>query len=104
MPVLLSKAEIRKIEGREIILRRLGAADELEASVLLQQNLRGTELAVVIVAHGEAVSAGVVDGDDVADLDLRQASLDGKFVVVLAQAAGDVVDVIAGVRPPCPAP
>ena len=40
------------------------------------------------------MSAGVVDGDDVADLDLRQASLDGKFVVVFAQTAGDVVDVI----------
>ena len=51
MPVLLSKAEIRKIEGREIILRRLGAADELEAPVLLQQNLRGTELAVVVITH-----------------------------------------------------
>ena len=51
MTVLFSKVKIRKIEGREIVLRRLGAADELEAAVLFQQNLRGTELAIIIVAH-----------------------------------------------------
>ena len=51
MTVLFSKVKIRKIEGREIVLRRLGAADELEAAVLFQQNLRGMELAIIIVAH-----------------------------------------------------
>ena len=94
MTVLFSKVKIREIEGREIVLRRLGAADELEAAVLFQQNLRGTELAIIIVAHGEAVSTGVVDGYNVADLDFRQTPLNGEFVVVFAQTAGDVIDVI----------
>ena len=60
----------------------------------MQQHLGGAELAVVVVAHGEAVGAGVVDADDVADLDGGQAPVDGKLVIVFAQAAGHIVDVI----------
>ena len=42
---------IAEIKGREIIPRRLGAADQLRRAVLAQQHLGGTQLAVVIVAH-----------------------------------------------------
>ena len=95
MTVLFSKVKIRKIEGREIVLRRLGAADELEAAVLFQQNLRGTELAIIIVAHGEAVSTGVVDINDIPDLDLGQHAVDGKLIVILAQTAHNIIYMIA---------
>ena len=60
----------------------------------MQEDLGRSQLAVVVVAHGEAVGTGVVDADDVADLDGRQAAVDGELVVVLAEAAGDVVDVV----------
>ena len=39
---------------------------------------------------------GVVDVDDIADFDFRQHTVDSKLVVVLAQAAGDVVLVVTG--------
>ena len=86
--------ERREIESGEIVGGGFGTADHLEGAVGLQKDLGGAELAVVVVAHGEAVGAGVVDGYDVANLDLRQAALNGELVVVLSQAAGDVVDVI----------
>ncbi len=38
--------------------------------------------------------AGVVDDDAVADVDFRQFTVDGEFVVVFAERAGDVVDVV----------
>ena len=50
-----------EIEGGEIISGSLSTADQLEGAVLLQQDLSGAELAVVVVAHGEAVGTGVVD-------------------------------------------
>ena len=40
------------------------------------------------------MSASVVDGYNVADLDFRQAPLDGEFVVVFAQTAGDIIPFI----------
>ena len=85
---LFGECELRTVESGEIILNRLRPADQLEASVLLEEHLGGAELAVVVVAHGETVSAGVVDAQDVPDFDFRQAALDGELVVVLAQAAG----------------
>ena len=85
-----------KIEGREIILRRLGAADELCSAVLAEENLRRAELAVVVVAHREAVRAGIVQDDEVAHIDFREHPVNREFVVVLAQAARHVVLVVAG--------
>ena len=44
-----------------------------------------------------AVGAGVVDDEDVTDVDFRQFAVNGKFVVVLAEGAGHIVDVVAEV-------
>ena len=43
-----------------------------------------------------AVGPGVVDDQQIADVDLGQHSVHGELVVVLAQGAGDVVLVVAG--------
>ena len=43
-----------------------------------------------------AVGPGVVDDQQIADVDLGQHPVHGELVVVLAQGAGDVVLVVAG--------
>mgnify|MGYP000638807370 CR=1 FL=1 len=86
-------AEIKRCK---VVLRRLGAADELVGAVLLQQDLGTAQFAVVVVAHREAVCAGVMDVDNVADVDFRQHTVNGELVIVLTQTAGDVVLVVAG--------
>ena len=43
-----------------------------------------------------AVGAGVVEDEQVAGDDLGEGALDGELVVVLAERAGDVVDVVGG--------
>src|SRR5699024_7783427 len=72
------------IEGGEVVRRGLGAADELVRAALHQQHLGAAQFAVVVVAHGEAVGAGVVDDHHVADLDLGQGAVHSELVVVLA--------------------
>ena len=65
-------------------------------AVLLQQDLGTAQLAVVVVAHREAMCTGVVDINDIPDLDLGQHAVDGKLIIVLAQAAGHIVLMVAG--------
>ena len=65
-------------------------------AVLAQQHFGAAQLAVVVVAHGRAVGTGIVDVEHVPDVDLGQHPVDGKLVVVLAQAAHHVVHVVAG--------
>ena len=74
----------------------LGAADEAVRAVLAEQDLGAAELAVVVVAHGGALGTGVVDVDQVTDVDLGQHPVNGELVVVLAQAADHIVLVVAG--------
>ena len=88
----------RIFQRGEVVVKRLGAADELDAAVLAEQELGAPELAVVVEAHRTAVRAGVMDDDEVADVDFRQHTVDGEFVVVLAERARDVVFVVAGRR------
>ena len=52
--------------GGKVILRGLGPADEPDAAVRLEEQLGGAQLAVVVVAHGKAVGASVVDDQQVA--------------------------------------
>ena len=82
------------VEGGEVVAQGFGAADEFDAAVFSQKQLRASELAVVVESHGVAVCARVVDDDAVADVDLGQLAVDGEFVVVLAERAGDVVDMV----------
>ena len=60
------------------------------------QSRTSAQLAVVVIAHGRAVSAGVVDVDQVADVDLGKHPVDGELIVILAQAADHVILVVAG--------
>ena len=64
----------------EVILRRFGTPDEPGGTVLAQEHLRRAQAAVVLISHGVAVGAGVVDDQQVADVDLRQHA-DRKSVV-----------------------
>ena len=61
------------VEGQrgEVVVDGFGAANELHVAVLLQQEFRAAELAVVVEAHGMAVGAGVEDDEAVANLDFR---------------------------------
>ena len=92
--VSVMELELGDVQGCEIVHGGLGPADELEGAVLLQQHLGGAELTVVVVAHGVAVGAGIVDDQNIPHVDLGQAALNGELVVVLAQAAGDVVHMV----------
>ena len=80
----------------EIVVGGFGAADQLYRPVLFQQQLGAAEPPVILVAHGEAVGAGVVDVEQVALVDLRQHPVNGELIVVLAQAAYYVILVVAG--------
>src|SRR5699024_3368682 len=84
------------VQGGKVVPRGLGAADQPVAAILAQQHLGAAQLAVVVVAHGRAVGAGVVDIDQIPDVDPRQHPVHGELVVVLAQAAHHVVFVVAG--------
>src|SRR5699024_1613293 len=99
-PALPSQLKFFVVRGAvqrgKVIGRGLGAADQLVGAVLFQQHLGAAQLAVVVIAHREPVGAGVVDDQNVALVDFGQHAVDGKLVVVLAQAAGDVVLVVAG--------
>ena len=56
--------------GSEVVLGGFGPADEADGAVLLKEELSGAQPAVVLVAHSVAVGAGVVDDQQVADLNL----------------------------------
>lgn len=51
-----------------------------------EEEFGGAKLAVVIKAHGVAVSPRVMDDQDVAVFDFRQAAVDGEFIAVFAQS------------------
>ena len=40
--------------------------------------------------------SGIVEGEDVAGDEFREDASDGELVVVLAEGAGDIIDVVAG--------
>ena len=77
--LLFSEGKFGTVEGCKIVAGLLCPADQLEAAVFLQQNFRAAEFTVVVVAHGETVGTGVVDAEDVANFDFRQAALNGKL-------------------------
>ena len=81
------------VERGKIIARALGAADEVGRAIGAQQDLGGAQTAVVVVAHGVAVRAGIVDHEHITHVDMRQLTIDGELVVVLAQVARDVIRV-----------
>ena len=87
----VTELELAHIKSSEIISGGFSTADQLEGAVFLQQDFRGAELAVVIVAHGMAVSAGIVDYQNITDVNGREAAVNGELVVVFAQATGDIV-------------
>ena len=84
------------VERGKVIARALGAADEVGRAIGAQQDLGGAQPSVVVVAHGVAMRAGVVDYKQVAHVDLRQLAVDGELIVVLAQVTRDVVGVRNG--------
>ena len=81
-----------KIKGRKIIGGCFGAANHLNGAVLLEQQLCGTELAVVIIAHGEAVRTGIVNHQEIPDVNCRKIAVDGELVVVFAERTGYVIN------------
>ena len=88
--------QTRIVQRSEVVRGCLRAANELHGTVGFQQQLGRTQLAVVVVAHGMAVRTGIMDDDIVADVDFRQHSVNGKLIVVFAQAAHNVVLMITG--------
>ena len=79
--------ELRAVQGSEIVHGCLRPADKLEGSVFFQEHFSAAQFAVVVIAHGVAVGTGIVEHQDVADIDAGKAALDGELVVVLTQAA-----------------
>ena len=94
---LAASAPLRRPgEGGEVVVERLGAADRLDGAVRAAQVFGAAELAIVLEAHRVAVGARVVEDEEVAALDFGQGPRDGELVVVLAERARHVVDVVAG--------
>ena len=54
------------------------------------------ELCIVVESHRAAVRPRIVDDEDIADVDLRQSAVNGKFVVVLAERSRHIIDMIGG--------
>ena len=96
--VILHKSALRHIgctvQGGEIVRRCFRTADQCKLTVFMQQHLSGTKLSVVVVTHGVTVGTGVMDGDNIADVNLRQAPFNGKLIVIFAQTAGDIINVV----------
>ena len=57
------RSESGEVQCREVVVERLGAAYLPRRSVLLEEELGGAELAVVLEAHGVSVRARVADHD-----------------------------------------
>ena len=68
---LFRESKLCTVKSGEIVLNGLGPSDQLPAAVRLEEDLGGAQLAVVVVAHGKAVGAGVVNAHNVADFDFR---------------------------------
>ena len=90
-------ASARKdVERGKVVARALGTTDKIRRAVGTQQYLGRAQAPVVVVAHGVAMCAGVVNHEQVAHVDLRQLTVDGELVVVLTQVARDIVRVRDG--------
>ena len=72
------------VERGKVIARALSTADEVGRAIGAQQHLGGAQTAVVVVAHGVAMRAGIVDHEQVAHVDMRQLAINGELVIVLA--------------------
>ena len=59
------------VECGKVIARALGAADEVGRAIGAQQHLGGAQTAVVVVAHGVAMRAGVVNHEHITHVDMR---------------------------------
>ena len=59
------------VERGKVITRALGAADKVGRAIGTQQDLGGAQTSVVVVAHGVAMRAGIVDHEHIAHVDLR---------------------------------
>ena len=84
------------VERGKVIARALGTTNEICRAIGAQQDLGGAQTAVVVVAHGVAMRAGIVDHEHITHVDMRQLAIDGELVVVLAQITRDVVGVRNG--------
>ena len=49
-----------------------------------------------VVTHAVTVGAGVVDYQQIAPVNLRQRTVNGELVAVLAQRAGNIVNLVTG--------
>ena len=85
-----------KIKGCEIVSRSFCPSYHLNRAVLLKQQLSRTQLAVVVVSHREAVGAGIVNNQNIADVNFRQHSVNCKLIIILAKSAGYVIFMVAG--------
>ena len=92
--LLFPEGKFRAVKGCKVITGTLRPANQLEATVFLQKHFRTAKLAVVVIAHGEAVGTGIMDAEDVAHFDFRQAALDGELVVVFTKTAGDIIHMV----------
>ena len=61
----------------------------------MKQQLGASQLAVVIEAHGMAVSTSIVDDDAVTNVNLWQLAVNGKLIVVLAERTSNVIYMVA---------
>ena len=62
--------------------------------VFVKKELCAAKLGVVVEAHGVAVSASVVDNDDVAFSDFRKLTLYSKLITVFAEGTNNVINVV----------
>ena len=84
------------IDSCEQIGDGFAAADNLHTAVFFQKQFLTAQLAVVVEAHGGAVSACIVDNHNVADVDFGELAVNGKFVVVFAERACNIVNMVFG--------
>ena len=73
--------EIKAVKGGKIIRWGFRSADQLEGAVRMEQDFCRTQLAVVVIAHGEAVGTGVMDGHHITVLGKEDAVLDHVYDV-----------------------
>ena len=92
--ILLVK-QAGNVQCCEVIRRRFCAAHQLGGAVLAEQNLCGAQTAIVVITHGEAVRTGVMNDEQIANINLRQFAVDSELIAVLTQRAGHIIGMIA---------
>ena len=91
---LTNAADFGEIKCGEIVFSGFCAADEFDGAIGFDEEFGAAEFSVVLEAHGMSVGTGIMNREQITELDFGERSLDGEFVVIFAKGSDDVDDLV----------